>query len=198
MAVGCHVTVGIFQQQQQKGRLSVSCHLTSDTVSIQKSACANTRTHTHTHTPLHRATATQAAGHQPHTPAERGFNLRAVYAMVSRLTWEETTGEEERMSARLKPTHVEEEEEEEEEEEASMQATVCTSVLSLFFVFSYISLSSNITNRMRHYTDLPVGALSPHRIFPVRNDVGSVVRDDVVVILSIWGKGLGGTGHLGL
>lgn len=49
---------------------------------------------------------------------------------------------------------------------------------------------------MRHYTDLPVGALSPHCIFPVRNDVGSVVRDDVVVILSIWGKGLGGTGHL--
>lgn len=49
-----------------------------------------------------------------------------------------------------------------------------------------------------HYTDLPVGALSSHCIFPVRNDVGSVVRDDVVVILSIWGKGLGGTGHLGL
>lgn len=52
--------------------------------------------------------------------------------------------------------------------------------------------------QMRHYTDLPVGALSSHCIFPVRNDVGSVVRDDVVVILSIWGKGLGGTGHLGL
>lgn len=53
-------------------------------------------------------------------------------------------------------------------------------------------------NQMRLYTDLPVGALSPHCIFPVRNDVGSVVLDDVVVILSIWGKGLGGTGHLGL
>lgn len=37
-----------------------------------------------------------------------------------------------------------------------------------------------------------------HCIFPVRNDVGSALRDDVVVILSIWGKGLGGTGHLGL
>lgn len=37
-----------------------------------------------------------------------------------------------------------------------------------------------------------------HCIFPVRNDVGSALRDDVVVILSIRGKGLGGTGHLGL
>lgn len=53
-------------------------------------------------------------------------------------------------------------------------------------------------NQMRHFTGLPVGALSSHCIFPVRNDVGSVVLDDVVVILSIWGKGLGGTGHLGL
>lgn len=54
------------------------------------------------------------------------------------------------------------------------------------------------SNQMRHFTGLPVGALSSHCIFPVRNDVGSVVLDDVVVILSIWGKGLGGTGHLGL
>lgn len=50
----------------------------------------------------------------------------------------------------------------------------------------------------QRFADLPVGALLSHRIFPVRNDVGSALRDDVVVILSIWGKGLGGTGHLGL
>lgn len=70
-----------------------------------------------------------------------------------------------------------------------MQVYVCSSV-GLYFCF--------VSNKMRRYTDLPVGALSSHCIFPVRNDVGSVVRDDVVVILSIWGKGLGGTGHLGL
>lgn len=57
---------------------------------------------------------------------------------------------------------------------------------------------SPLEHQTRHYTGLPVGALSSHCIFPVRNDVGSVVRDDVVVILSIRGKGLGGTGHLGL
>lgn len=50
-------------------------------------------------------------------------------------------------------------------------------------------------HQLRHYTDLPVGALSSHCIFSVRNDVGSVVLDDVVVILSIWGKYLGGTRH---
>lgn len=74
------------------------------------------------------------------------------------------------------------------EDQARIQFSAC-SVLMLFLLTS---------NEKRHYTDLPVGALSPHCIFPVRNDVGSVVRDDVVVILSIWGKGLGGTGHLGL
>lgn len=52
--------------------------------------------------------------------------------------------------------------------------------------------------KSQRFADLPVGALLSHRIFPVRNDVGSALRDDVVVILSIWGKGLGGTGHLGL
>lgn len=51
---------------------------------------------------------------------------------------------------------------------------------------------------IKRFADLPVGALLSHCIFPVRNDVGSALRDDVVVILSIWGKGLGGTGHLGL
>lgn len=45
---------------------------------------------------------------------------------------------------------------------------------------------------------LPEGALPSHRIFPVRNDVGSAVRHDVVVVLSIGGKDLGGTGHLRL
>lgn len=45
---------------------------------------------------------------------------------------------------------------------------------------------------------LPEGALPSHRVFPVRNDVGSAVRHDVVVVLSIWGKYLGGTGHLRL
>lgn len=49
--------------------------------------------------------------------------------------------------------------------------------------------------QLRHCTDLPVGALSSHCIFSVRNDVGSVVRDDVVVILSIWGQCLCGTRH---
>lgn len=44
-------------------------------------------------------------------------------------------------------------------------------------------------------TDLPVGALSSHCIFSVRNAVGSVRWDDVVVILSIWGQCLGGTRH---
>lgn len=53
-------------------------------------------------------------------------------------------------------------------------------------------------DQLRRHVALPVGALPSHRIFPVRNDVGSAVRDDVVVILSIWGKDLGGTGHLGL
>lgn len=52
--------------------------------------------------------------------------------------------------------------------------------------------------KSKRFADLPVGALLSHCIFPVRNDVGSALRDDVVVILSIWGKGLGGTGHLGL
>lgn len=79
---------------------------------------------------------------------------------------------------------------------ARLQVSVCsTLVFYMIFVFFFLLLLAS--NQMRHYTDLPVGALSPHCIFPVRNDVGSVVRDDVVVILSIWGKGLGGTGHLG-
>lgn len=91
-------------------------------------------------------------------------------------------------------------EEEEEEvvelvEEAKMQVSACSSLIYFFFFFLLCVLT---LNQMRRYTDLPVGALSPHCVFPVRNDVGSVVRDDVVVILSIWGKGLGGTGHLGL
>lgn len=68
-----------------------------------------------------------------------------------------------------------------------------SAAVSLFFYDFFLT-----SNQIRRYTDLPVGALSPHCIFPVRDDVGSVVRDDVVVILSIWGKGLGGTGHLGL
>lgn len=60
-------------------------------------------------------------------------------------------------------------------------------------------LSFNLTLKKPNvFADLPVGALLSHCIFPVRNDVGSALRDDVVVILSIWGKGLGGTGHLGL
>lgn len=45
---------------------------------------------------------------------------------------------------------------------------------------------------------LPEGALPSHRVFPVRNDVGAAVRHDVVVVLSIGGKDLGGTGHLRL
>lgn len=62
-----------------------------------------------------------------------------------------------------------------------------------------VSVVINKTSGMwRRCTGLPVGALAPHRVFPVRDDVGPVVLDDVVVILSIWGKGLGGTGHLGL
>lgn len=80
----------------------------------------------------------------------------------------------------------------EEEDQAGMQVSVCSSVCT--FRIYLTDMKSNADQ----YTDLPVGALSPHCIFPVRNDVGSVVRDDVVVILSIWGKGLGGTGHLGL
>lgn len=74
-----------------------------------------------------------------------------------------------------------------------VQVPVCSSVCPFYMGFLF-----RTSKQMRRYTDLPVGALSPHCIFPVRNDVGSVVRDDVVVILSIWGKGLGGTGHLGL
>lgn len=63
-----------------------------------------------------------------------------------------------------------------------------------------MSFSTNFLtlNQMRRYSHLPVGALLSHCIFPVGNDVRSAVRDDVVVIFSIWGKGLGGTGHLGL
>lgn len=75
-----------------------------------------------------------------------------------------------------------------------MQLSVCTSVPSLMMLHIEMYTGRNADQ----YTDLPVGALSSHRIFPVRNDVGSVVRDDVVVILSIWGKGFGGTGHLGV
>lgn len=48
------------------------------------------------------------------------------------------------------------------------------------------------------YDALPVRTLSAHCVLPERNDVGAILRYDVVVILSIWGKGLGGTGHLGL
>ena len=50
-------------------------------------------------------------------------------------------------------------------------------------------------DQMRHYTRLPVGALSSHCVLSVGNDVGSVFLDHVVVVLSIWGKYLGGTRH---
>lgn len=99
--------------------------------------------------------------------------------------WETTEGKIED-GCKANPTHI--------EQEARLQVSVCSSVSSFYDLFFFFLT----WNQMRHYTDLPVGALSPHCIFPVRNDVGSVVLDDVVVILSIWGKGLGGTGHLGL
>lgn len=41
---------------------------------------------------------------------------------------------------------------------------------------------------------LPVGTLPAHRVLPERND-GPVILDDVVVVLAIWGQGLGRTRH---
>lgn len=45
---------------------------------------------------------------------------------------------------------------------------------------------------------LPVGALAAHCVLSIGNDVGPVVRNDVVVVLSIGGQSLGRTGHLAL
>lgn len=41
---------------------------------------------------------------------------------------------------------------------------------------------------------LPVGTLPAHCVLPERND-GPVILDDVVVVLAIWGQGLGRTRH---
>lgn len=40
-----------------------------------------------------------------------------------------------------------------------------------------------------------VGALPPHRVLPEGDDGGAVVLDDVVIVLAIWGQGLGRSGH---
>lgn len=45
---------------------------------------------------------------------------------------------------------------------------------------------------------LPVRALSSHCVLSVRDDVGPIVLNDVVIILSIRGQCLSGTWHLGL
>lgn len=45
---------------------------------------------------------------------------------------------------------------------------------------------------------LPVGALAAHCVLSIGNDVGPVVRNDVVVVLSIGGQSLCRTGHLAL
>lgn len=41
---------------------------------------------------------------------------------------------------------------------------------------------------------LPVGTLPAHGVLPERND-GPVILNDVVVVLAIWGQGLGRTRH---
>lgn len=41
---------------------------------------------------------------------------------------------------------------------------------------------------------LPVGTLPAHCVLPERDD-GPVILDDVVVVLAIWGQGLGRPGH---
>lgn len=78
-----------------------------------------------------------------------------------------------------------------------MQDNVCGSG---FFAHNTAPLRSPRDRSKRVVTVLllPEGALPSHRVLPVRNDVGAAVRHDVVVVLSIGGKDLGGTGHLRL
>lgn len=78
-------------------------------------------------------------------------------------------------------------------DQADMQDNVC----GIAFAHNPARLRSP-TDRNTLLLLLPEGALPSHRVFPVRNDVGAAVRHDVVVVLSIGGKDLGGTGHLRL
>lgn len=52
----------------------------------------------------------------------------------------------------------------------------------------------NGTDRPQPPVPVPVGPLPAHCVLPERND-GPVILDDVVVVLAIWGQGLGRPGH---
>lgn len=155
-----------------------SCHLTSCSSFIHPSKKL---------TPLLPNAHKPAASITWHTRAER--RLHCVNVRVNQLTWggdRETTGRDERTSA------------DQHRHTSRRRWRSRRPRCSLASRILYPPFLIPTWQHMRYFTALPVGALPSHCIFPVRNDVGSVVRDDVVVILSIWGKGLGGTGHLGL
>lgn len=108
------------------------------------------------------------------------------------------TGEPGRTTGRKEPkgcaTHSDE-----RSERGADQADRQGNVLPQCFLHTFLHVCEPADRVEREVTLLlPEGALPSHRIFPVGNDVGSAVRHDVVVVLSIGGKDLGGTGHLRL